>query len=200
MGRNAAFGRPPAHDPLREWWYAKTRTTRINILISFVVGAVALVLLTAATSDDPARSGSRVNATQPTVTVGTPTSTTSVGTLFPAAEPSTPADPGGLSSTTSSTTAVAPPVRAAPSARSVTPSATRATATAPAATVPTQDVIYTEVPTPVTTVPVSRPPVATTAPPTTATPTTPPPTTVPRAASTPTTTALLGLPPLIGTR
>ncbi len=194
MGTNAAFGRPPAHERLRHWWYAKSRTTRSNILITLVVGAIVVALMTAATSGDAGRSGSQVNATRPTVTVVTPTSTTLVGSLFAAADPSTPADLFGLSSTTSSTTAVAPPVTEAPSARSATPS----TSPAPATTVPTQDVIYTEVPAPVTTVQVTSPPVATTAPPTTA-PTTPSPTTVPRAASTPTTAALLRLPPLIGT-
>lgn len=193
MGTNAAFGRPPARERVRDWWYAKSRTTRSNILITLAVGSIVVALVRAATSGDADRSGSRVNATRPTFTVVTPTSTTLVGSLFAAADPSTPADPFGLSSTTSSTTAVAPRVTAAPSARSATPS----TSPPPATTVPTPDVIYTEVPAPVTTVPVSRPPVATTAPPTTATPTTPPPTTVPRAATRPTTTALLGL-PLIG--
>lgn len=183
MGTNAAFGRPPAHERLRDWWYAKSRTTRSNIVITLVVGAVVVALVRAATSGDAARSGSRVNASRPTMTVVTPTSTTLVGSLFAAS------DAFGLSSTTSSTTSVAPPVTAAPSARTAAPS----TSPPPATTVPTQDVIYTEVPAPVTTVPAS------TAPPTTATPTTPPPTTVPRAASTPTTVALLGLPPLIGT-
>lgn len=194
MGTNAAFGRPPAQERLRDWWYAKSRTTRSNILITLAVGAVAVALVTAATSGDAERSGSRVKATRPTVTGVTPTSTTLVGSLFAAADPSTPADPFGLSSTTSSTTVVVPPVTAAPSARSATPSTSPVAAT----TVPIPDVIYTEVPTPVTTVPVSRPSVATTAPPTTATPTTPLPTTVPRAASTPTTAARLGLPPILG--
>lgn len=197
MGTNAAFGRPPAHERLRDWWYAKSRTTRSNILITLVVGAVAVALVTAATSGDAPRTGGRANATRPNVTFGgvaTPTSTTLVGSLFAAADPSTPADPFGPTSTTSSTTAVVPRVTAAPSARSATPSPSPA----PATTVPTQDVIYTEAPAPVATVPVTSPPVATTAPRTTATPTTPPPTTVPRAASTPTTAALLGLPPLIG--
>lgn len=198
MGTNAAFGRPPAHERLRDWWYAKSRTTRSNILIALVVGAMVVALVTAATSGDAERTGGRVNATRPTVTVLTPTSTTLVGSLFAAADPSTPADLFGLSSTTSSTTAVAPPVTAAPSARPATPSTTSAPAPGPAVPGPTQDVIYTEVPTPVTTARVPSTPVATTTPRPPATPTTPPPTTVPPAASTPTTAAQLGL-PLIGT-
>lgn len=202
MGRNAAFGRPPAHDPLREWWYAKSRTTRINILVALVVGAIVVALVRAATSGDAERTGRRANALRPNVTarsVVTTTSTTLVGSLFAAGEPSTPTDLIGMSSTTSSTAAVARPVTVTPSARSATPSTRRAATASPATGAPTQDVIFTEVPAPATTVPASTPSVVTTVSPTTAVPmTTAPPTTAPRATSTPTTTALLRLPPLVG--
>lgn len=211
MGRNAAFGRPQAHERLRDRWYATGRTTRFNALLVLAVAAVVVALLNAATSRDASRPSPLANATRPQLTfnsIVTSTSTTLVGSLFAAGAPSTPADLFGPSSTTSSTVAVAPTVPAAPApaARTTVPPATTTTLPPePATTVPNPGVIFSEVPprTPTTTTPVTAVPV-TTSPPVTAAPsTTAPPTTAPPIATTPTTAAPgvrspLGLPPLLG--
>ena len=72
MGRNAAFGRPPASDRLRLWWNARSRTSRTNLVLAVAVVAVVLVLMRAATAGDSNRAKPRVNTARPPTTVAAP--------------------------------------------------------------------------------------------------------------------------------
>ncbi len=190
MGRNAAFGRPPANDRLRLWWDGKSRVWRTNLMISVAVGCVVLGLMLAATSGDADRVRPRVNSAGLPTTVTTralPLSTVVVGDLRAAG---TAPDPSGSTTTSiTTTTAVAPtPSSTTPTTRTTTPSST--VAQAPATTVPTTEVIFSDPVLPSTTVTVA--PVVTTLP-----------TTTTRAPVTTSTTrpgaALpLGLPPVVG--
>jgi hypothetical protein len=182
---------------------------RLNTVLIGLVGAAVLGLLLAALSKDATRQSPLANATRPqltpaTVVITTSTSTTVQGDLV-AAGMGTATDLFGLSSTTTSSIAVAATVPAPPRGAAPVTAATTATTTprAPGTTVVNPDVVYSDVPTtPTTTAPATTTPVATTAPPlppTTATPTTAPPaTTTPTTASTGITLPLVpGLPPLL---
>lgn len=210
MGRNAAFGRPQVQDQLRLWWYAKSRAYRVNVFVAVVVGAVVVLLITAAVSRDTSRELPLANATRPQLTsprIVTTTPTTLVGSLFADASA---ASLFGLSSTTTTTPGVAVAVAVAPTEPAAAQSRTASPATtaprAGATTVPNPNVVYSGPPpgstpattTPATTTPVRTIPPAVTTPPTTASPTTAPPTTAPPAATTPGFTVPLGIPPLLG--
>jgi hypothetical protein len=171
MGRNAAFGRPPASERLREWWDARSKTSRQNIYLALGVVALFVAIVMAATARDKVPASRRVIAArppqQPTTTLALPTpSTVNVGDLGATV---TAADVFGLSTTT---TAPAPATTSPPPARPATTVAT--TAPAPSTTVTNPDVIFTTV-APATTT--TQPPVTTTRP-TTTTTTVPPTTTL----------------------
>jgi hypothetical protein len=174
MGRNAAFGRPPASERLREWWDARSKTSRQNIYLALVVGALFVAIVMAATARDKVPASRRVIASrpqqQPTTTLDLPTpSTVNVGGLGGLGGTVTAADLFGLSTTT---TSPAPATTSPPPARAATTVATTA-APAPATTVTNPDVIFTTVAPATTTT--TQAPVTTTTPP--ATTTTVPPTT-----------------------
>lgn len=206
MGRNTAFGRPQAQDRLQAWWYAKSARVRANTVLIGLVGAAVVGLLMAAVSKDATRRTPLANATRPQLTpapvvIPTSTTTTIEGDLV-AAGIAGATDLFGLSSTTTSSIAVAATVPTP--ARGATPVTAAPTATttarAPGTTVVNPDVVYSEAPT-------TAAPATTTAVPTTTTPTPPPTTTTPTTAApsttTPTTattalTLLPGLPPLLG--
>ena len=176
MGRNAAFGRPPASERFREWWNARSNTSRQNTYLALGVGALFVAIVTAAIARDPSPSTGRVIASrpQPTTTLGLPTpSTVNVGDLGGSV---TALDLFGLNTTT---TTPAPPTTAPPVTRPAPAVATTAPPR-PATTVTNPDVIFSTVPAPTTTT--TQPPVTTTRPPTTTT-------TVPA-----TTTTLLSVP------
>lgn len=170
MGRNAAFGRPPASARFREWWDAKSKTSRQNIFLALGVGALFVAIVMAATARDQRPSTRRVIASrpQPTTTLSLPTpSTVNVGDLggtVSAAE---------LFGLTTTTTAPAPATTSPPPARPATTVVTT-TAPAPATTVTNPDVIFTTVAPATTTTTLA--PVTTTRPRTTTT-TVPPSTT-----------------------
>lgn len=177
MGRNAAFGRPPASERLREWWGARSKTSRQNLYLALGVGALFVAIVMAATARDKVPASRRVIASRPqpgpTTTLDLPTpSTVNVGDLGAVV---TAADLFGFSTTT---TTPAPATSSPPPTRPATTVATTA-APAPVTTVTNPDVIFTTV-APATTT--TQAPVTTTRPPTTTT-------TVP-----PTTTTLLAVP------
>lgn len=178
---------------------------RLNTVVMCLVGAAVAGLLMAAVSRDASRQSPLANATRPqltpaTVVITTSTSTTVGGDLM-AAGMVTPADLFGVSSTTTSSIAVAATVSVpARGAAPVTNATATTTARAPGTTVVNPDVVFSEVPTTIS--PVTTTPVATTAPPppTTTTPTTAAPTTTTPTTATTATTAVtlpLGLPPLL---
>ena len=177
MGRNAAFGRPPASERFRKWWDARSTTSRQNIYLALGVGALFVAIVTAAVARDPSPADRRVIASrpQPPTTLALPTpSTVNVGDLGSTV---TAMDLFGLNTTT---TTPAPAPTAPPTTRPAPPVATTA-APAPATTVTNPDIIFTTVPPATTTT--TQAPVTTTSPPTTTT------TTVPT-----TTTTLLAVP------
>ena len=170
MGRNAAFGRPPASERFRKWWDARSKTSRQNIFLTLGVAALFVAIIMAATARDQSPATRRVIASrpQPTTTLALPTpATVNVGDLGSMV---TAADLFGLNTTT--TTSPAPATTAPPATR---PAQTAATTTAPrpATTVTNPDIIFTTTPetTTTTTLPrtttTTRPPTTTTVPPTT---------------------------------
>ena len=175
MGRNAAFGRPPASERFRRWWDARSKTSRQNIYLSIGVGVLFVAIVMAATARDQSAGTRRVIASrlQPTTTLALPTpSTVNLSGLGGSV---TPADPFGVSTTT---TTPAPAATAPPPTRPAPTVATTA-APRPATTLTTPDVIYSTVPpenTTTTQAPVSttRAPTTTTVPPTTTTTTSSP--------------------------
>jgi len=173
MGRNAAFGRPPASERLREWWDARSKTSRQNIYLALGVGALFVAIVMAATARDKVPTSRRIIASrpqqQPTTTLALPTpSTVNVGDLGGTV---IAADLFGLSTTT---TAPAPATTSPPPVRPATTVTTAAPA--PATTVTNPDVIFTTVAPATTTT--TQAPVTTTRPPTTTTTVTPTTTTV----------------------
>jgi hypothetical protein len=165
MGRNAAFGRPPASERLRTWWDARSKTSRQNVLLAVVVGGLFVAIVLAAVARDKSPT-SRVIASrpQPTTTLALPTpSTVNIGDLGTGAM--TAADLFGLN-TTSTTPAPASTTPAPPTTRPAAAVVTTA-APAPASTVTNPDVVFNTVPPPTTTT--TQPPVTTTTPPTTTT-------------------------------
>ena len=181
MGRNAAFGRPPASERLRKWWDARSKTSRQNTYLALGVGALFVAIIMAATARDQTTGTRRVIASRPqpapTLVLPTP-STVNVGDLGAAGGPVTAADLVGLSTTTTTPATPAPATTAPPATRPAPPVATTE-APRPATTVTNPDVIFSTVPPATTTT--TPAPVTTTTPTTTAT--------VP-----PTTTTLLSLP------
>ena len=186
MGRNAAFGRPPASVRLRKWWDARSKTSRQNVYLALGVGALFVAIVMAATARDPSPGTRRVIASrpEPTTTLALPTpSTVNVGDLSGASGSVTATDLFGLSTTT---TTPAPATTAPPATARPAPTAATTAAPRPATTVPNPDVIFSTVPAETTT---TQPPVTTTRPSTT---TTVPPTTTTTALSLP-----LGVPSLL---
>jgi hypothetical protein len=178
MGRNAAFGRPPASVRFRKWWDARSKTSRQNIYLALGVGALFVAIIMAATARDQSQGTRRVIASrpQPTTTLGLPTpATVNIGDVGASAAV-TAADLFGLSTTT---TTPAPATTAAPTP--TRPAATVATTAPPrpATTVTNPDIIFSTVPPASTTT--TQPPVSTTA----ATTTTVPPSTTTTALSLP---------------
>ena len=168
MGRNAAFGRPPASVRFRKWWDARSKTSRQNIYLALGVGALFVAIIMAATARDQSQGTRRVIASrpQPTTTLGLPTpSTVNIGDLGGASAPVTAADLFGLSTTTTTpapaTTAAPPPTRPAPTVATTEPPR-------PATTVTNPDVIFTTVAPASTTT--TQPPATTTTAPTTTVP------------------------------
>ena len=163
MGRNAAFGRPSASERFREWWDARSKTSRQNIFLALGFGALFVAIVMAATARDQDRAPRRVIATrlQPTTTLALPTpATVNIGDLGAAV---TAADLFGLSTTTTtppaSATTMPPATRPAPTVATTAPR--------PATTVTNPDVIFSTVPPATTTT--TQPAVTTTRPPTTTT-------------------------------
>lgn len=168
MGRNAAFGRPPASERFRSWWNARSRTSRQNTYLALGVSALFVAIVTAATARDQTPTTGRVIASrpQPTTTVALPApSTVDVGDLGGTTASVTAADLVGLSTTTTAAPAPAPATTVASVARPAPAVATTAPLTATTVTNP--DVIFSTVPSPTTTS--TQPPVTTTRPPTTTT-------------------------------
>lgn len=190
MGRNPAFGRLPASDRLQQWWDAKSRVWRTNLLISVAVACVVLGLMLAATAGDADRVKPRVNSARPPTTVTTlskPLSTVVVGDLRADGAPPAPT----TSTSVTTTTAVAVSTTT-PTTRATTPSST--VPQVPATTVPTSVVIFSDPVIPSTT---------TTMPPVTVAPVTTLPTTTTVAPVTTSTTKPgavlpLGLPSVLG--
>ena len=183
MGRNAAFGRPPASVRLRKWWDARSKTSRQNVYLALGVGALFVAIVMAATARDPSPGTRRVIASrpEPTTTLALPTpSTVNVGDLSGAV---TATDLFGLSTTT---TTPAPATTAPPATARPAPTVATTAAPRPATTVPNPDVIFSTVPPETTTT--TQPPVTTTRPPTT---TTVPPSTTTTALSLPLSVPLL---------
>lgn len=180
MGRNAAFGRPPALDRIRIWWEARDPASRTNALLALGVGALVVGIIVAAVARDtsPATPAANVNRSPTQTLIPVPPSTVVIDGL------NVPGGPTTSSSSSTSTTA-APAVTTAATAppRTAPPPVvtTSAPAPAPATTVTNPDVIFTDPPTTtVSTVPPTLP--TSTAPPTTvppATTTTVPPLTLP---------------------
>jgi hypothetical protein len=167
----------------REWWDARSRTSRQNVYLALGVGALFVAIVMAATARDKVPASRRVIASrpqqQPTTTLGLPTpSTVNVGDLGGTV---TAADLFGLSTTT---TTPAPATTSPPPARPATTVPTTA-APAPATTVTNPDVIFSTVAPATTTttqtaVTTTRPPTTTTTlPPTTTTTLLPVPVSVP---------------------
>lgn len=172
MGRNAAFGRPPASVRLRKWWDARSKTSRQNAYLALGVGALFVAIVMAATARDPSPGTRRVIASrpQPTTTLALPTpSTVNVGDLGGGAGSLTAADLFGLSTTT---TTPAPATTSPPATTRPAPSVATTAAPRPATTVTNPDIVFSTVPPETTT----TTPVTTTRAPTTTT-TVPPPTT-----------------------
>lgn len=167
MGRNAAFGRPPAPERFREWWNARSKTSRQNIYLAFGIGVLFVAIIMAATARDQVSGGRRVIASSPqatTTTLGLPTpSTVNIGDLS-AGGAVTALDLFGLNTTTTTpaTATTAPPA--------TRPAATVPTTAAPspATTVTNPDVVFSTLP-PTTTTSTTQPPVSTTRRPTTTT-------------------------------
>ena len=184
MGRNAAFGRPPASERFRTWWDARSKTSRQNTYLALGVGALFVAIIMAATARDQSTGTRRVIASrpQPAPTLALPTpSTVNIGDLGATGGPVTATDLFGLSTTTTTpaTFGSAAPVTTAPPATRPTPTVVTTEAPRPATTVTNPDVVFSTVPPTSTTT--TQPPVSTTTPATT--------TTVP-----PTTTTLLSVP------
>ena len=172
MGRNAAFGRPPASVRFRKWWDARSKTSRQNFYLALGVGALFVAIVMAATARDPSPGSRRVigSRPQPTTTLALPTpSTVNIGSLGGTAGPVTAADLFGLDTTT---TAPAPAATEPPATRPA-PTVANTAAPRPATTVTNPDVVFNTVPPETTT---TQPPVTTTRAPTTTT-TVPPSTT-----------------------
>jgi len=181
MGRNAAFGRPPASERFRRWWDARSKTSRQNALLAVVVGGLFVAIVMAAVARDKSPATSRVISSrpQPTTTLALPTlSTVNIGDPAAVSGSVNAADPPGPN-TTSTTPAPAPATTApapAPPPTSPPPAVATTAAPAPATTVTNPDVIYTTVPPEATTT--TLPPVTTTRP-------------APTSSTTPTTTSLV---------
>ena len=167
MGRNAAFGRPPASVRFRKWWDARSKTSRQNVYLALGVGALFVAIVMAATARDPSPGTRRVIASrpQPTTTLALPTpSTVNVGDLSGPGGSLTAADLFGLNTTT---TAPAPAGTAAPAATGPAPTVATTAAPRPATTVTNPDVVFNTVPPEATST--TQPPVSTTRAPTTTT-------------------------------
>ena len=178
MGRNAAFGRPPALDRIRIWWEARDPASRTNALLALGVGALVVGIIAAAVARDTSPATPTANLVRPPspTLLPIPPSTVVIDGLN--------ADGGPTTSSTSSTSTTSAPVvtttATAPPRTTPPPVVTTAPAPAPATTVTNPDVIFTDPPTTVSTVPPTLP--TSTAPPTTAPPvttTTAPPLTLP---------------------
>ena len=172
MGRNAAFGRPPASERIRQWWGARSKTSRQNTYLALIVGVLFVAIVMAATARDQSTGTRRVIASrpQPTTTLALPTpSTVNVGDLTAAGGPLTAADLFGLSTTTTTPAppATPAPVVTAPPATRPAPTVATTEAPRPATTVTNPDVVFSTVPPATTTT--TQPPVATTTPTTTTT-------------------------------
>ncbi len=144
MGRNAAFGRPPASERFLTWWGARSKIARQNTYLALLVGALSVAIVMAATARDQAPGTRRVIASrpQPTTTLALPTpSTVNIGALGAAAGSATATDLFGLNTTT---TTPAPAPTAPPATRPAPTVATTA-APAPATTVTNPDIIFTTV-------------------------------------------------------
>lgn len=179
MGRNAAFGRPPALDRIRIWWEARDPASRTNALLALGVGALVVGIIVAAVARDTSPATPAANVVRPPspTLLPLPPSTVVIDGLNADGGPTT-----SSSSSTSTTSAPAVTTAATAPPRTAPPPVvtTSAPAPAPATTVTNPDVIYTDPPTTVSTVPPTLP--TTTAPPTTAPPattTTRPPLTLP---------------------
>ena len=168
MGRNAAFGRPSASERFREWWGARSKTSRQNTYLALGVGALFVAIVMAATARDQDPGTRRVIASrlQPTTTLALPTpATVNIGDLGATV---TAAELFGLSTTT--TAPPAPATTAPPATRPAPTVAT--TAPRPATTVTNPDIIFTTPETTTTTQSrptTTRPPTTTTTVPTTTT-------------------------------
>ena len=180
MGRNAAFGRPPASARFRKWWDARSKTSRQNTYLALGVGALFVAIIMAATARDQTTGTRRVIASrpQPAPTLALPTpSTVNVGDLGAAAGSVTAADLFELSTTTT-TPATPAPASTAPQATRPAPTVATTEAPRPATTVTNPDVVFSTLPptTTTTTTPAPAPvttttsPTTTTVPPTTTTP------------------------------
>ena len=167
MGRNAAFGRPPASVRFRKWWDARSKISRQNTFLALGVGALFVAIVMAATARDQSPAARRVIASrpQPTTTLALPTpSTVDVGDLSGASGSLTAADLFGLSTTT---TSPAPATTAPPATSRPAPTATTA-APRPATTVVNPDIVFSTVPPETSTT--TQPPVSTTRAPATTVP------------------------------
>lgn len=166
MGRNAAFGRPPASERLRKWWDARSRTSRQDMLLALGVVALFVAIVMAGLARGPSSSSGRVISSrpQPTTTVALPTPVTvNVGDLGAANAPMAAADPAGPTTTV---TTPAPATTAAPPATRPAPAVTTTEAPRPATTVTNPEVVFSTVAPETTST--TQPPVTTTrAPPTT---------------------------------
>lgn len=195
MGKNAPFGRPGVLDRLRPWWYAKDRSFRANSLLGLAVGGVAVGLIAAAVSRQPAPSTGLANAARPHLTTGglpNPPVTVDIRAAGGVATPLGLPDQSSTSSTVATApmpASTTPPARPASTAAPARPAGTPTTAPPTVATTaPAPALVYSEVPPPPTPDPAVPPPPATTHPPATTPPTAPP-------STSPTTTITL-LPPI----
>ena len=167
MGRNAAFGRPPASVRFRKWWDARSKIERQNTFLALGVGALFVAIVMAATARDQSPAARRVIASrpQPTTTLAVPTlSTVDVGDLSGASGSLTAADLFGLSTTT---TSPAPATTAPPATTRPAPTVATTAAPRPATTVANPDIVFSTVPPESSTT--TQPPVSTTKAPTTTT-------------------------------
>src|SRR5690349_9691333 len=84
MGRNAAFGRPPASDRVQKWWEGLSKASRQNIFVGLGVCGLFVAIVMAAVARDAVPKSPRVSAArpQPTTTLALPTpSTVDIGDL-----------------------------------------------------------------------------------------------------------------------
>src|SRR5215213_8948881 len=144
MGRNAAFGRPPALDRFRMWWEARDRASRTNALLALGVGALVVGILVAAVSRDTSPATPAANVIRPplhTLVPGPPSTVVIDGLNAPGTTTT--------SSSSSTTTSVpAPTTTATRPAPTTAPPVVTTAAPAPATTVTNPDVLFNHVPPP----------------------------------------------------